>query len=186
MDNSPEAQEIIYHEKQMKELCALHALNNLFQNPKTFSKADLDEICINLSPQTWLNPHRSILGLGNYDINVIMTALQKKGFESNWFDRRKDPKCIDQQKVEGYILNIPSQFKIGKYVPTPIKRRHWLTVRNINGIYYNLDSKLDSPEHIGREEDLVEYLRDVLSDIDKELFVVTRIENSKSYFKENS
>ena len=28
----------IYHEKQMKELCALHSLNNLFQDPSAFSK----------------------------------------------------------------------------------------------------------------------------------------------------
>ncbi|KAL1465659.1 hypothetical protein WDU94_005211 [Cyamophila willieti] len=186
MENSPEPNEIIYHEKQVKELCALHALNNLFQNPKTFSKADLDEICFNLAPQSWVNPHRSMLGLGNYDINVIMTALQNRGYETIWFDRRKDPICIDQSKVIGYILNIPSQFKIGKYVPTPIKRRHWLSIRNINGIYYNLDSKLDQPEKIGREDHLVDYLQDILSDVEKEMFVVTTLENSKTYHKENS
>jgi hypothetical protein len=37
--------ECIYHEKQVKELCALHALNNLFQEKK-FTKAILDELCI--------------------------------------------------------------------------------------------------------------------------------------------
>ena len=35
----------VYHEKQVKELCALHTLNNLFQE-KTFTKAFLDDICI--------------------------------------------------------------------------------------------------------------------------------------------
>ena len=35
----------IYHEKQSKELCALHALNNLFQNEKAYTKKDLDDIC---------------------------------------------------------------------------------------------------------------------------------------------
>ena len=35
----------IYHEKQSKELCALHALNNLFQNEKAYIKKDLDDIC---------------------------------------------------------------------------------------------------------------------------------------------
>lgn len=33
----------IYHEKQTRQLCALHALNNLFQNGK-FTKFDLDSI----------------------------------------------------------------------------------------------------------------------------------------------
>lgn len=35
----------IYHEKQSRELCALHALNNLFQQPHTFTKQDMDSIC---------------------------------------------------------------------------------------------------------------------------------------------
>ena len=35
----------IYHEKQIKELCALHALNNLFQE-SYFTKAMLDDICV--------------------------------------------------------------------------------------------------------------------------------------------
>ena len=35
----------IYHEKQVKELCALHALNNLLQE-NFYSKAILDKICI--------------------------------------------------------------------------------------------------------------------------------------------
>lgn len=108
----------IYHERQMRELCALHALNNLFQGwlysvfaqqyvranafslslslsrwrraaSGSFVKSELDEICEQLSPCEWINPHRSVLGLGNYDINVIMTALQTKGYEAIWFDKRK-------------------------------------------------------------------------------------------------
>ena len=30
-----------------------------------------------------------MFGLGNYDINVIMAALQKKNYETVWFDKRK-------------------------------------------------------------------------------------------------
>lgn len=79
---------IIHHEKQVRELCALHALNNLFQL-KEFTKEELDSICYSLSPNTWINPHKSILGLGNYDINVLMKALQSRGFDAIWFDKRK-------------------------------------------------------------------------------------------------
>lgn len=104
----------IYHERQIRELCALHTLNNLFQGiskfPKsiiqhfpsiffffsflfkakgTFSKSELDEICFQLSPDEWINPHKSMFGLGQYDINVIMRALQAKGCEAIWFDKRK-------------------------------------------------------------------------------------------------
>lgn len=72
----------------MKELCALHALNNLFQQ-KVFDKQELDQICYDLTPDVWINPHKSPLGLGNYDVNVLMAALQKKGFFSVWFDKRR-------------------------------------------------------------------------------------------------
>lgn len=34
----------IYHEKQRKELCALHALNNVFQDGTAFSRDALQEI----------------------------------------------------------------------------------------------------------------------------------------------
>lgn len=74
---------------QVKELCALHALNNLFQECDAFNKTELDAICYSLSPNVWINPHKSLLGLGNYDINVIMAALQRKGYEAIWFDKRK-------------------------------------------------------------------------------------------------
>jgi josephin len=36
-----------------------------------------------------INPHKSLLGLGNYDVNVIMASLQIKGFQAVWFDKRK-------------------------------------------------------------------------------------------------
>jgi len=35
----------VYHERQRFELCALHALNNVFQDPNAFTKEQLDEIC---------------------------------------------------------------------------------------------------------------------------------------------
>ncbi len=35
----------IYHERQTRQFCGLHALNNLFQDGTTFDKASLDAIC---------------------------------------------------------------------------------------------------------------------------------------------
>lgn len=79
----------IYHERQIRELCALHALNNLFQGKcrqsktsellakhcvnrclflefyltvkGTFTKSELDSICVQLSPDDWINPHKSLV-----------------------------------------------------------------------------------------------------------------------------
>lgn len=111
-----------------------------------------------------------MLGLGNYDINVIMTALQKKGCAAVWFDKRKwdhtviclvkifngksfswiyrEPSTIDTTQILGFILNVPTDYKIG-FVVLPLKRRHWIAIRKIDEQYWNLDSKLDSPQSIG-------------------------------------
>jgi len=45
-------------------------------------------IC-SLSPDSFINPHRSLLGFGNYDVNVLMAAVQMKECETIWFDKRK-------------------------------------------------------------------------------------------------
>lgn len=54
-----------------------------------FTKKNLDDICENLNPSVWCNPHRSMLGFGNYDINVIMQALEMRDCEATWFDKRR-------------------------------------------------------------------------------------------------
>ena len=49
-----------------------------------------------LAPDCRLNPHRSLLGTGNYDVNVIMAALQGLGLAAVWWDRRRwGPKHCD-------------------------------------------------------------------------------------------
>lgn len=50
---------------------------------------ELDKICEQLSPDHWFNPHKSWLGTGNYDINVVIAALETKGCAIVWFDKRK-------------------------------------------------------------------------------------------------
>lgn len=43
-----------------------------------------------LSPSTLVTPHKkNMLGNGNYDVNVIMAALQTRGFEAVWWDKRR-------------------------------------------------------------------------------------------------
>ena len=167
----------------MRELCALHALNNIFQE-RAFSKSDLDSICSNLSPSTWLNPHRSWLGLGNYDINVLTAALHTRAFDLVWFDKRKDPETIVTESVTGFILNVPNCLKLG-WVQLPVERRHWVAFKEmkmgepeVQG-FYNLDSKLKEPQLVGDKSAFIEYLRTELGE-DKELFLVVTKEVSDS------
>nr|CAG4644431.1 EOG090X0HOM [Lepidurus arcticus] len=151
----------IHHEKQRLQLCACHALNCLFQDPNAFNQASLDELSYQLAQTSFLNPHRSLLGLGNYDVNVLMLAVQQKGCEMSWFDKRRSPKDIDLRKVTGFILNVPCKPFLG-LVTLPWERNHWLAVKYVQGFYYNLDSKLNGPEKIGGLQELCAFYSEKL------------------------
>ncbi|KAK1881586.1 Josephin-1 [Dissostichus eleginoides] len=153
--------------KQRRELCALHALNNVFQDGTAFSRDALQEIYQRLSPSTLVTPHKkSMLGNGNYDVNVIMAALQTRGFEAVWWDKRRDVGSIELSNVTGFILNVPSNLRWGPLM-LPLKRQHWMGVREVGGVYYNLDSKLRSPQPIGAK-----FLRQQLRGKNCELLLV--------------
>uniref|UniRef100_A0A915IGN3 Josephin-2 n=1 Tax=Romanomermis culicivorax TaxID=13658 RepID=A0A915IGN3_ROMCU len=180
MAESTSSSNSIYHERQSWQLCAMHSLNNLFQGV-AFTRDSLDDICKKLSPESgFWNPHKNCIGLGNYDVNVVISALNTKDCTAVWFDKRKSPEVIDLTKIVGFIANVPSQAKIS-FVTIPfIKRNHWIAMREINGTYYNLDSKLAAPELIGGVENLVQYLKGILSCKDKELFVIVNCETEKN------
>ncbi|XP_068760935.1 josephin-1-like isoform X2 [Montipora capricornis] len=98
----------VYHERQRQMLCAVHTLNNLFQERNAYSKADLDAISYNLSPDSLVNPHKNVFGLGNYDVNVLMAALQLRDYEAVWFDKRLSLESLELQHIFGFVVNKPS------------------------------------------------------------------------------
>lgn len=61
----------------------------------SFAKSNLDipsntaVSVYRLAPQCVVNPHRSVLGTGNYDVNVIMAALQSRELAAVWWDKRR-------------------------------------------------------------------------------------------------
>ncbi len=60
-------------------------------------------------------------------------------------------RCLAELRLDvllGFIVNIPSPMQLG-FVSVPIRRKHWIAVRQIDGTYYNLDSKLSKPVTIG-------------------------------------
>ncbi|XP_030053888.1 josephin-2 [Microcaecilia unicolor] len=167
MSGNPEWGEVedgetpVYHERQRLELCAIHALNNVLQE-KHFSQEAADDICKRLAPDSRWNPHRSVLGTGNYDVNVIMTALQSLDFATVWWDKRRSVEQLALCNIHGFIVNIPSRVSFG-LLSLPFRRRHWIAVRKINGLYYNLDSKLKAPAVIGEDRDVRHYLQELIS-----------------------
>ena len=82
----------IYREKQVKEMCALHSLNNMFQQ-KFFTKQTLDMLCNDdtsvSTATTFFNPNRSVFGTGNYNVSVILKAVQLREHQCIWFNKCK-------------------------------------------------------------------------------------------------
>ncbi|XP_045148938.1 josephin-2 isoform X2 [Echinops telfairi] len=122
MSQAPGAQSsppCVYHERQRLELCAVHALNNVLQQPH-FSQEAADEICKRPLAQLAL------------------------------------------PQVLGLILNLPSPVSLG-LLSLPLRRRHWVALRQVGGIYYNLDSKLRVPEALGDEDGVRAFLAAALA-----------------------
>ena len=95
---------------------------------------------------------------GNYDINVLIVALEGKGKSVIWHDRRNKASSIDLDGPEegalmGIVLNIPVKRFGGIW-----RSRHWVTLRKIGGIWYNLDSDLVSPMPFQDTEQVRDFL----------------------------
>ncbi|KAE8611463.1 hypothetical protein XENTR_v10012460 [Xenopus tropicalis] len=82
-----------------------------------------------------------------------------------------DVNLICLSNVTGFIMNLPSSLSWGP-LKLPLKRQHWICVREVGGNYYNLDSKLKRPEWIGSEDDLRKFFRYHLRGKNCELLLV--------------
>lgn len=65
----------------------------------------------------------------------------------------RDVSSIALPNVTGFILNVPSNLRWGP-LRLPLKRQHWIGVREVGGVFYNLDSKLRNPHPIGTADEL--------------------------------
>ncbi|KAK1588582.1 hypothetical protein Q3G72_024747 [Acer saccharum] len=100
--------------------------------------------------QTWtplsvvFKPHHNSL-TGNYDINVLIVALEGRRKAVVWQDRRNEAVSIDldggdSSTLMGIVINVPVTRSAGIW-----KGRHWITLQQIVGVWYNLDSDFKSP-----------------------------------------
>ncbi|KAL6195471.1 hypothetical protein ACLB2K_031090 [Fragaria x ananassa] len=160
----------IYHERQKLQFCLLHALNNLFQQKDAFTRPRLNEIAERLgveepNKEKWtplsvlFKPHHNAL-TGNYDINVLIAALEDKGKNVVWHDGRKGANTIDldgdDYALMGILLNVPVKRFAGLW-----KSRHWVTLRKIDGVWYDFDSDHVAPqafEDSGRVREFLDYI----------------------------
>ncbi|KAH3760570.1 Josephin protein [Pelomyxa schiedti] len=162
----------IYLEKQHWQLCAIHAVNNLLQRPH-FNKQRFDEIVSALSGRRRLiSPHCSPIGLGNYDVNVIIQALDQIGYVVQWYDNRRGRKQLENHLhnacIVGVLVNIPTTSCCGFY-----SSRHWFTIRPIPqnstalvtaSNWFVLDSRRPEPTQLGHMEQALNFLEDLITE----------------------
>lgn len=147
----------IYHERQDGYNCAIHTVNSIIQSSyytkKTFEK--IAEELYKQDPQTnFINPHKNLIGLGNYDINVIEKSLLSLGFYIKWFDLRLNIENIDleQENLIGFIGNDRGEKGYFAKFFRLFGTNHWFAIRKINDEFYNLDSRLKLPKKLNKLE----------------------------------
>lgn len=106
-------------------------------------------------------PHHNVF-TGNYDINVLIAALEDKGRRVVWHDRRHGASTIDLERKEnqlmGIVLNVPVRKFGGLW-----KGRHWVTLRRIEGVWYNLDSDFSTPHSFKDTGEVIDFLDYILA-----------------------
>lgn len=87
---------------------------------------------------------------------------------------------LNFDNIEGFILNIPSDYKLGGFtIPFNLHRKHWITIKRVGDQYYNLDSKLKNPEELGDDWKAKAYLRTQLLEKERELLLIVTPDVSK-------
>ena len=166
---SQQGNDEVYHETQRRMWCALHTLNALLQEP-AYDAAALTEIALSIGGKLEL-AHRWPL-MGNWDINVMMLALQQRGLEVQWWDRRRSidelRSLAEDADCVGLICNEPGAWLLGL-----IPSQHWFTIRRVRGEWYDLDSKLQRPAKLGTDA-LFSRLRRLLGHEAGQVLVVVR------------
>ncbi|KAG8096655.1 hypothetical protein GUJ93_ZPchr0013g36571 [Zizania palustris] len=159
----------VYHERQRLQFCLLHALNNLMQEKGSFTRAELDGIAENLvrtdpnkdqwTPSLIFKPHHNVF-TGNYDVNVLITALEARNKKVVWHDHRKGASSIDLDAAAlvGLMINVPVRRLGGLWTG-----RHWVAIRSINGTWFNLDSDFSVPREFQDKEKLIAFLDSIIN-----------------------
>ncbi|GMH07372.1 hypothetical protein Nepgr_009212 [Nepenthes gracilis] len=161
----------LYHERQKMQFCLLHSLNNLFQEKDAFTREGLDAIAEKLIlddpvKATWtpitvvFKPHHNLL-TGNYDVNVLIAALETKAKSIVWHDRRNSASTIDLDGSENTLMGIMLNVTVRRFGGL-WKGRHWVTLRKIGGVWYNLDSDFRGPQSFKDTKEVREFLDSVI------------------------
>lgn len=146
----------IYHETQIGQMCAVHAVNTLLQD-KVFTPNDLASIGSHLDElekslikpsggetstdkQSDQSDQSNLDSNGNFSIQVITVALALRGLELLPFHSSDSRAASARQSTydqQAFICH---------------KNNHWFTVRKFGSQWYNLDSLLPQPVELSHNQ----------------------------------
>lgn len=133
----------IYHEKQIPNLCGMHAVNNLLQYG-FFERSTFDQVAQQLDSQERSMGMKFGFGEGNYrpdgfyNVTVLQRTLQNVGFEMSPIvsgDWKKD--AAKHASEVGFIFN---------------KDEHWFCYRRIHEEWFMINSTQHRPVHFKSHE----------------------------------
>ncbi len=198
MEASTAPPPVLYHERQRRLCCGVHALNNCFQQPWVDAAA-LDHIAVRMAAEQGApgtGAFRSWLPrLGNWDIGVLVAALQDgQGARLSQHLLANAALAADlgtlraallrQQgggggggggsttpRIQGVLVNIRSRNRWSRWL---LDGRHWLAlIRSpTNGLWYDMDSKLPAPEALGNVDKMLDCVKRCIEQEDGQAFVV--------------
>eukprot|EP01088_Endostelium_zonatum_P017717 TRINITY_DN5367_c0_g1_i1.p1 TRINITY_DN5367_c0_g1~~TRINITY_DN5367_c0_g1_i1.p1 ORF type:complete len:294 (+),score=86.14 TRINITY_DN5367_c0_g1_i1:61-942(+) len=141
---------LVYHEKQDAGLCAVHALNSLLQGPY-YTEVDLATIALEFDRREkavmsemgtetneflryMAEDSGNVADDGNYSVQVIQTALDVWNLKLITIES-PDAKASKANPLgeQAFVCNLSS---------------HWLTIRLIDGDWFNFNSLLDKPQFL--------------------------------------
>ena len=142
----------LYFERQVLAHCAVHAANHLLQR-RAFTAADFARLGDALTPPSLLgllSPHRSAWpGVGDFDANVLLSALAGEGLAFRWVDRRGARALLARLPGGGRLAGFLLNRRAGGLLGWALRSRHWLCVREVAGEWYEFDSLLPAPVALG-------------------------------------
>lgn len=154
----------VYHERQFLSRCGIHAVNALLKR-RAYTARQFDALADSLlTSGYWLcfHPHRSWFRIGNYDVNVLMCALERGGLDVQWLPSRTDfRELLRGEALDGFLVNVPSHWPPWPFSLVFAQRRHWIAVSRYGDRFYVVDSSARCPFLLEDDDALVEYFANV-------------------------
>lgn len=140
-------------------------MNALLQR-QAYTSAEFDTLADSLAIERrkpWFHPHRSVFGMGDYDANVLLFALEKEGCSTKWLTEKDDISSMLQlPSLFGFLVNVEGRHWMQKVIDLFVDgTRHWIAVSRYQDGFYLVDSKSAAARKMATEDEVVDFFRKV-------------------------